>query len=743
MNYQDKEDSFEKALIDSLKDSIKKRIQDYDQELKGAATEQEKNRIEREKERLEITLQLSDKIFEQNFLFKLPPNYSKLTEEEKKEERGKLQPIIFERIRELEAEVKRLKEEKEKTLTTQNQVKRFLNCIFAEYLKDHKGFIEIREINQRVRQKFYSSVDELIIRLPTHIGNIYFSVCPREEKAGAGKNVKYISALWLDIDVAGTGHKKKSVYTTKEEALEKVLALKPVPSIVISSGSGIHLYWLLNKVYPLDTAEARRRVELILDGLIKDTNGDTIGDLARVMRVPSTWNVKDPTRPKLCEVISINEKQKYAMDDFNKYEKIGVAKVPGEYRAQFSEQKEFIDLNSVPPETLVLITKGDTEGRYKSRSERDQAAAFALVQQGFTDNQVRGVFSNPDYAISDKYLERGPHGDAYLETTIRKARTFKPKALTHYFIPSYLDKELEIYFRGKEGIFSLFKDHTTTPEGDFIFSIEKKGETTGEVIQYVVSGNEFKKLQERYGVHPDIRIMPKYMDEAYLTTLKKVFATRYPSITITLKEKYEDIGKPGRPSGKEERERLLAEELLYSVDFLHYTPGHPDPDRRRFYDRISVNREKGILTVLNIGVALSSLGSFPLDLRKLKEWKAETGEDIKQIVLPLDISRRCGKYAKYQLRTQRYLKKFFRGRAPSLSLSVATYFNEIGVSNKIKSRVADSRELFDTLEPDIRAAIAERGFTYSVERLEPRKDTLDVRGWTLRFTRNTKGQGKN
>jgi len=634
------------------------------------------------------------------------------------------------KLKKAEEKIKKLEEKEEKTQALQLQREKFFNCIFAEYFKSHKGYIEIREVNQRVRQQFFNSAPDLLNKFSQFLGNVYFGVCPREEKKGDSTTIKYISALWIDIDIAGQGHKKKSIYATKEEALSGVEKLKPVPSIIVDSGNGLHLYWLLDKVYSLETKEERQKIELILSGLIRETGGDNIGDFPRVMRVPQTWNIKERTKAKPCDIIRISEDLKYSLANFERYEKQGEKKPYGEYIAKFSEEREIIDLSILSPETQDSIRNGDIQGQYMSRSERDQAVIYSLVQQGFYDNQIREIFSNPDNAISDKYLE-SRNGDHYLSFSIRKARIYKPRSLSWLPVPLELDNELDKSFRTGKGIFSFFKDYETSPEGDFIFSIKNIEGIQGKELRYIIPGNEFRQLKEKYKIHPDIRIITKYMDEAYLTSLKEAIERKNPFISIKLKDKYETLGKQGRPSRQEERERLLAEDLLYSVNYIRTEIIEGEKDiikKRRFYSAIDIIQTKGSPTRLNIGLALEHLRGFPLDLKRLKEW-TEAGERIKPYQLPFGISRQSGKYAEYKHKTVEHIKKYFRGRSPSISYSIEKFFNDIEVSKKIKSRKKESRELWNILKP----IFEDRGFKAEPERLKDSGDSEDIRKWIIRL----------
>jgi hypothetical protein len=78
-----------------------------------------------------------------------------------------------------------------------------------------------------------------------HRGNVFFGVCPRPDlhvKTRGGREtfdcafqIRIVVTLWADLD-----------HCPPDEAVERCRAAGlPRPSIIVSSGNGTHLYWLL------------------------------------------------------------------------------------------------------------------------------------------------------------------------------------------------------------------------------------------------------------------------------------------------------------------------------------------------------------------------------------------------------------------------------------------------------------------------------------------------------------------
>lgn len=131
-----------------------------------------------------------------------------------------------------------------------------------------------------------------------------FTVYPR------GKTNESIMTrvLWAEIDYQDT---------SPENAVKAIELLPHYPSIVVSSGGGLHCYWLLRQV--LVTHEAQytgqlRSLYVEADELKRTLKGigkaigcadPKVAELARIMRLPGTVNTKPGRANALCEVIDM------------------------------------------------------------------------------------------------------------------------------------------------------------------------------------------------------------------------------------------------------------------------------------------------------------------------------------------------------------------------------------------------------------------------------------------------------
>ncbi len=114
---------------------------------------------------------------------------------------------------------------------------------------------------------------------------MWLSVCTfarRSRKAGAALDVP---ALWADLDPP----KAADLDAWRPAVLARLLDFDPPASLVVDSGRGFHGYWLLTQPVALDRDDRALAVETVCGlnrALAQALDGDDVGDLSRVMRLP-------------------------------------------------------------------------------------------------------------------------------------------------------------------------------------------------------------------------------------------------------------------------------------------------------------------------------------------------------------------------------------------------------------------------------------------------------------------------
>ena len=191
--------------------------------------------------------------------------------------------------------------------------RRFLAALFPEV---QGGFIELRLLSKESppHSLFYNSVkavgDSPVMQW-AETKDVYFGICLRSTRRGNKEAVKFVWALWADLD-------SKDFEGGKEEALQRLKSFPISPSIIVGSGNGFHPYWLFREPVTIEQSHDIVRVETHLKGLAKALGADSSSaELARVLRLPGTFNHKQPDNPKKVEILVFEEDRRCNLSDFD------------------------------------------------------------------------------------------------------------------------------------------------------------------------------------------------------------------------------------------------------------------------------------------------------------------------------------------------------------------------------------------------------------------------------------------
>lgn len=295
---------------------------------------------------------------------------------------------------------------------------RFLRSLFEGV----PGAVEVRIITPGGRpldRRLCSFSDLIDAPLPTGC-HVFFGVATRDGRVGGKDAVKAVPALWVDLDCDKSAHGKRDLFL-------KLMTYPLPPSIVVDSGYGLHAYWLLVEPTVIRASTGIKDVEARLRGLRDALGGDHVHDVSRVMRLPGSSNVKEPSVPRPVRIIHMAEWRRYRPEEFPRGSLVEGGSLAD--IVAFSRPPQPIKIESlrVSPKIKRLIREGpQARDNYPSRSEADQAAITALLGGGHSPNEVRDVFADQRYRIGEKYREPGA-GDRYLSHSIRNAETYRSK----------------------------------------------------------------------------------------------------------------------------------------------------------------------------------------------------------------------------------------------------------------------------------------------------------------------------
>jgi len=239
-----------------------------------------------------------------------------------------------------------------------------IRIFFEKFYKDAQGYLSIWRKDSKTTN-FFNIKDELsetvdYCRKLSCKTDVYFGLGLRKKQLnkmqrGKEDDIVCIPCLWLDIDIHNPdAHSRQDYPKTPEEALHILSKLGLDPSIVINSGNGLHIYWLLKEPFVIKTIEDKERIKKVCSGFnilamnkFKEAGYhiDNVSDLARVLRVPGTLNHKG-TESKNVEVIKATQA-----------------------RYDISEIEKLIESNQIKENKTSTIIKEDTKPEFQDNIE--------------------------------------------------------------------------------------------------------------------------------------------------------------------------------------------------------------------------------------------------------------------------------------------------------------------------------------------------------------------------------------
>jgi hypothetical protein len=304
------------------------------------------------------------------------------------------------------------------------EAKRFIEALYSRYFADHDGYVELRMISANVLEKWLrkgqleeQDWDEITKWNETH--HIYLGVNPRPLSKEKKKNdIQDIVCLWADVDG------KDFEDGGKEAALRSVEAFPLKPTIIVDSGHGYHLYWVLEKPM-LGVKDDRLAVfKQVLAGVVKALGGDQSKiDHVACLRLPGTMNRKDEEEPVPCRIVSITDRT-YQVKDFIEYRdetyrepkpmskeewKFGTKEkiVRSDSAEHAAEDVERLEIKSSVKRHILTGAPRTEAGVDHTRSGRDWLIITSLIFSDYNYDTIRSIFLNPFLKCSNRIFEKG------------------------------------------------------------------------------------------------------------------------------------------------------------------------------------------------------------------------------------------------------------------------------------------------------------------------------------------------
>ena len=234
--------------------------------------------------------------------------------------------------------------------------------------------------------------------------SIFFGVHPR----AGGSETKMVSrASTVFVDIDEKQFSDSGAFSCHLKNLNDSLGeLGLPPSITVSSGHGVHLYWILKRSFRIEEDETGVQLSSgwneLQKALIVFCNGDkSIHDLPRVMRLPGSLNVKDPSDKKPCEIIEITSRF-YSISDFKKIlDTYRASKKREDKNIEQSYSKDCKLLDVTQMKGLLVDVLSQTPGVCDSYEDFIRLS-LALKSAGLDYESVDPIFSKSNGYDQDK-----------------------------------------------------------------------------------------------------------------------------------------------------------------------------------------------------------------------------------------------------------------------------------------------------------------------------------------------------
>jgi hypothetical protein len=210
---------------------------------------------------------------------------------------------------------------------------------------DFPGELKVWSIQTKATSSYGSAhTDHLARDVETlkHDNDLYIGLSTQpadlgERSRGTNETAIMVPGAFVDIDFANAKDSEKRYPPDAETALELLVSFKEQPFLIQKSGNGLHALYKFDRPLLLSNRETRRKAQSILRQFGRrlakhfDRAGyeiDNVTDLARVFRVPETFNHKS-NPPKPVTVIEYNSQHRLALADLEQ----GASDPEGEKRA--------------------------------------------------------------------------------------------------------------------------------------------------------------------------------------------------------------------------------------------------------------------------------------------------------------------------------------------------------------------------------------------------------------------------
>jgi len=255
--------------------------------------------------------------------------------------------------------------------------------------------------------------------------DVYLGVGTRKDDLGprlrgGAEEVCELAGVFLDIDIRDACHSNTRLPATEDEAMEFLSAMPFEPTTVIHSGHGLQAWWLFEQAIPLAGKDERDHASGMLSGWVALANTkaagrgwkfDSVGDLARVMRIPGTMNRK--AEPVAVKTLSNGGRRYNPMDILE----------------TIKEDEQTTTLNRANETEMVslkTVTPGYDDANVLSMAEKKHGGRFTRLFYKGDVSAFGGDASRADLSLCD-LLAFASDDPTQVDRLFRSSALMRPK----------------------------------------------------------------------------------------------------------------------------------------------------------------------------------------------------------------------------------------------------------------------------------------------------------------------------
>lgn len=279
----------------------------------------------------------------------------------------------------------------------------FLEALFEGYYSLGGNFIIVKSADRpegHGRISFFPNIESLSTARFSDQMHVFFGVCPREKMKSGKEHVRFVTCLWAGIDIGPDGFSGKNCpFQGGPMAMQAVEDFPLKPSIIVRSGRGLHLYWLLKEVKEISEPTA---LETILNRLNSHFGCQTPIGVDSMLRLPGTANSRGNTDDGKCQIEHLDPGIRYLGREFQVLERLQpyVAAPPPKPAAP-------PDLAPPPPQ-MATVTPPDLEVETEVISEVLEVMddQDSNVSGGGTDQLADRIVARLGQELMDRFADK-------------------------------------------------------------------------------------------------------------------------------------------------------------------------------------------------------------------------------------------------------------------------------------------------------------------------------------------------